>query len=79
MDFSANSYLDVYQGHIDTFHHIQDQRPGAFHLMMSNIYAQARCASSFQFAIIPNILLYLSVVDVAAVSIADIDFNDMDE
>ena len=41
-EFSANAYLDVYQGHIDTFHHIQDRRPHAFHAMMSDIYSQAR-------------------------------------
>jgi hypothetical protein len=42
MDFSANAYLDVYQGHIDTFHYIQERRPRAFHTMMSDIYSQAR-------------------------------------
>ncbi|KAF8257639.1 hypothetical protein EI94DRAFT_1817265 [Lactarius quietus] len=37
-EFSANAYLDVYHGHINTLNHIQDKCPGAFHLMMADIY-----------------------------------------
>ncbi|KAF8262113.1 hypothetical protein EI94DRAFT_1809271 [Lactarius quietus] len=37
-EFSANAYLDVYHGHVNTLNHIQDKRPGAFHLMMADIY-----------------------------------------
>ncbi len=33
MEFSANTFLDVYQGHIDTLHHIWDNRTSAFHVM----------------------------------------------
>ncbi|KAF8257147.1 hypothetical protein EI94DRAFT_1709530 [Lactarius quietus] len=40
-EFSANAYLDVYHGHINTLNHIQDKRPGAFHLMMADIYVKA--------------------------------------
>ena len=41
-EFSANAYLDVYQGHVNTLKHIQEMRPGAFHLMMIDIYDQAK-------------------------------------
>jgi len=34
--------MDVYQGHVDTFNHIERQRNAAFHLMMRDIYAQAK-------------------------------------
>ena len=39
--FSANAYLDVYQGHVNTFQHIRDQRSNSFHTMMADIYSQA--------------------------------------
>lgn len=42
MDFSANAFLDVYDGHINTFQHIQKHRNKAFHIMMEDIYSQAR-------------------------------------
>jgi hypothetical protein len=41
-EFSANSYLDVYNGHVDTLHLILDKRAGAFRVMMADIYSQAR-------------------------------------
>jgi hypothetical protein len=41
-DFLANVYLDVYIGHIQTMDHILKNRPGAFHRMMGDLYAQAR-------------------------------------
>ena len=41
-EFSANTYLDVYNGHVNTLKHIQDHRAGAFHLMMVNIYTKAK-------------------------------------
>jgi Domain of unknown function (DUF6532) len=41
-DFSANSFLDVYSGHVNTFNHIRERREDAFHTMMSDIYMQAR-------------------------------------
>jgi hypothetical protein len=40
--FTANAYLDVYQGHINTFEHIQEKRGNAFHTMMGDIYSRAR-------------------------------------
>ncbi|KAI0250408.1 hypothetical protein BJV78DRAFT_1283210 [Lactifluus subvellereus] len=40
-DFSANTYLDVYQGHVNTFSHIRINRNAAFHVMMTDIYSQA--------------------------------------
>ena len=42
MEFSASAYMDVYQGHVNTFRHILDNRERAFHVMMSDIYSQAR-------------------------------------
>jgi hypothetical protein len=42
MEFSANAYLDVYFGHVNTLNHIAEQREGAYHVMMADIYAQAR-------------------------------------
>ena len=42
LDFSANSYLDVYNGNVNTFEHIRTNCKEAFHVMMSDIYAQAR-------------------------------------
>ena len=41
-EFSANAYLDVYNGHIQTFRHISENKNGVFHRMMSDIYAMAR-------------------------------------
>jgi hypothetical protein len=41
MDFSANAFLDVYDGHVNTFKHIRNKRTEAFHIMMSDIYSQA--------------------------------------
>ncbi|KAN0127723.1 hypothetical protein V8E53_014443, partial [Lactarius tabidus] len=40
-EFSANAYLDVYLGHINTLKHIKEKHEGAFHLMMADIYTQA--------------------------------------
>ena len=41
-DFSANSYLDVYDGHVNTINHIEEKHPGAFNSMMYDLYVQAR-------------------------------------
>ncbi|KAN0134201.1 hypothetical protein V8E53_007973 [Lactarius tabidus] len=40
-EFSANAYLDVYNGHVNTLKHIRERREGGFHLMMADIYTQA--------------------------------------
>ncbi|SRR6266702_4597872 len=42
VEFSASAYLDVYQGHINTLRLIQEKRGKKFHLMMADIYSQAR-------------------------------------
>ncbi|KAF8269151.1 hypothetical protein EI94DRAFT_1799533 [Lactarius quietus] len=41
MEFSMNTYLDVYQGHINTLRLIWDGQYGAFHSMMAKIYSKA--------------------------------------
>jgi hypothetical protein len=41
-EFSATSYLDVYEGHVNSLLHIRDERNSAFHTTMADIYAQAR-------------------------------------
>ena len=40
-EFSANAYLDVYNGHVHTFNHIFENRNGAFHKMMAFIHMRA--------------------------------------
>ncbi|KAF8256473.1 hypothetical protein EI94DRAFT_1646045 [Lactarius quietus] len=40
-ELSANAYLDVYHSHVNTLKHIQEKRPGAYHLMMADIYKLA--------------------------------------
>ncbi|KAH9005589.1 hypothetical protein EDB86DRAFT_2825210 [Lactarius hatsudake] len=40
-EFSANIYLDVYLGHVNTLNHICVNREGVYHLMMADIFAQA--------------------------------------
>ncbi|KAI9438454.1 hypothetical protein BJY52DRAFT_1195946 [Lactarius psammicola] len=39
-EFSANVYLDVYNGHINTLLQIRERHVGAFHSMMAEIYSQ---------------------------------------
>jgi hypothetical protein len=41
-EFSTNAYIDVYNGHVNTFQHIRVNREEAFHTMMADIYQQAR-------------------------------------
>ena len=43
MEFSANTYLDVYNGHVNTLNSFADKREKNFHAMMSDIFAPARC------------------------------------
>ncbi|KAH9162395.1 hypothetical protein EDB89DRAFT_2079745 [Lactarius sanguifluus] len=40
-EFSANTYLDVYLGHVNTLNHICVNREGVYHLMMVDIFSQA--------------------------------------
>ena len=42
LDFSTDRYIDIYQGHVDSFNYIRERRNGAFHLMMGSIYAEAK-------------------------------------
>jgi hypothetical protein len=42
MEFSANAFLDVYEGHVNTFTHVWENRENAYHIMMADIYSQAR-------------------------------------
>ena len=38
---SANTYLDVYKGHVNTFKVIKEEQPTAYHMiMMGDIYAR---------------------------------------
>ena len=41
-NFSTNSYLDVYRGHVNTLCEILTQQSGAYHTMMANIYLKVR-------------------------------------
>lgn len=45
-EFSANTYFDVYQGHINTLRLIRDKRGNAFHRMMADIYSQASSSAA---------------------------------
>ncbi|KAH9173191.1 hypothetical protein EDB89DRAFT_2068943 [Lactarius sanguifluus] len=40
-EFSANAYMDVYLANMNTLKHILNHRERAYHIMMSDIYAQA--------------------------------------
>jgi hypothetical protein len=42
MGFTANAYMDVYLGHVNTFNHVQEHRNNAFHMMMGDIFSRAR-------------------------------------
>ncbi|KAN0123161.1 hypothetical protein V8E52_003114 [Russula decolorans] len=41
VEFSTNAYLDIYNGHVNTFNHIRLNREESFHTMMTDIYRQA--------------------------------------
>ncbi|KAF8264431.1 hypothetical protein EI94DRAFT_1703253 [Lactarius quietus] len=62
-EFSANAFLDVYNGHVNTLKHIRERREGAFHLMMADIYAQADMSVATEILVVP---------------IADLDIDDID-
>ena len=82
MDFSTNAYLDVYQGHIDTFHYIQENRPCALHVMMSDIYSQARLVFSLELLLLLSLICHctFSTMDssTTAVPIANIDIEELE-
>ena len=41
-NFSMDTFLDVYNGHVETFCHIFVNKNRKFHWMMGDIYTQAR-------------------------------------
>jgi hypothetical protein len=43
LEFATNSFLDVYHGHLGTIAYIKENRVGAYHAMMIDIYDKARC------------------------------------
>ncbi|KAH9043552.1 hypothetical protein EDB83DRAFT_2318036 [Lactarius deliciosus] len=56
-EFSTNSYLDVYQGHVNTLELIREKRSGVFRSMMADIYHQASTvtdAANFKLAMAPQ-------------------------
>ncbi|KAI9444384.1 hypothetical protein BJY52DRAFT_1194439 [Lactarius psammicola] len=63
-EFSANAYLDVYHGNVNTLTHIRENREGAFHLMMADIYRQANTPTGNE----PS----------SGVPIAELDLNQLD-
>ncbi|KAF8264487.1 hypothetical protein EI94DRAFT_1805780 [Lactarius quietus] len=62
--FSANVYMDVYAGHVNTLRHIMENQEGAFHIMMSDIHTQASTTPST-----PSV----------AAPIAELDLNTLEE
>jgi hypothetical protein len=42
IEFSTSAFTDVYNGHVNTFKHLRANHKDAFHVMMSDIYSQAR-------------------------------------
>ncbi|KAN0130461.1 hypothetical protein V8E53_011724, partial [Lactarius tabidus] len=44
-DFTANTYLDVYKGHIQSLSQIESLKTGSYHRMMANIYRFASSTS----------------------------------
>ncbi|KAI0281892.1 hypothetical protein BC826DRAFT_1190840 [Russula brevipes] len=47
-EFSTTSYLDVYEGHVNSFLRIQNEHNSAFHSMMADIFAQASSQPSME-------------------------------
>ncbi len=44
-EFLANTYMDIYKGHVRTFNYIKRVRESLFHLMMADLYTKARCVN----------------------------------
>ncbi|KAH9022910.1 hypothetical protein EDB85DRAFT_2293098 [Lactarius pseudohatsudake] len=65
-EFSQNAYMDVYQGHVNTLKHILENREGAFHTMMSDIYTRASWPIG-NFGVAPSF------------AIADINLDELEE
>ncbi|KAH9039951.1 hypothetical protein EDB84DRAFT_1436917 [Lactarius hengduanensis] len=66
-EFSTNSYLDIYQGHVNTLELIQEKRSSVFKFrsMMADIYRQA--------STVTNTGVYLGA------PVADLDIDDLKE
>lgn len=41
MGFSANAFLDAYQGNVNTLNYIREERINKFHIMMADIYEKS--------------------------------------
>ncbi|KAH8990017.1 hypothetical protein EDB86DRAFT_2831318 [Lactarius hatsudake] len=72
-EFSANTYLEVYRSNTNTLNFILNNRPNAYHVMMADIYTQARrvatcCHSSNS-----------GLDDSPTVEIADLDLDNLEE
>ncbi|KAH9004437.1 hypothetical protein EDB86DRAFT_3071917 [Lactarius hatsudake] len=65
MEFSTNSYLDVYLGHVNTLELIREKRSSAFRSMMADIYSQA--------STVTDAGVYLGA------PVADLDIDDLEE
>jgi hypothetical protein len=81
MEFSANTFLNVYQGHIDTLNHVRDQCNSAFHVMMHDIFDKAQWVFRWVWPLSLLIVSFRSTtedVSVAHVSIANIDLEEID-
>ncbi|KAH9016037.1 hypothetical protein EDB85DRAFT_2023050 [Lactarius pseudohatsudake] len=65
-EFSQNAYMDVYQGHVNSLKHILENREGAFHTMMSDIYTRASWPIG-NFGVAPSF------------AIADINLDELEE
>ncbi|KAF8267786.1 hypothetical protein EI94DRAFT_1801196 [Lactarius quietus] len=61
--FSANSYMDVYAGHVNTLRHVMKNRERAFHVMMSDIYTRADTTPRTPSAAAPITTLDLNMLD----------------
>ena len=77
-EFSANAFLNVYNGHMNTFQHIRVDREESFHKMMGDIYQQARWVWLTIIVVQSQITGY-SEAGISSAAIADIEFNDIDE
>ncbi|KAH9015332.1 hypothetical protein EDB85DRAFT_1898780 [Lactarius pseudohatsudake] len=64
-EFSANTYLDVYNSNTNTLNYIMNSRPNAYHVMMADIYTQASANSGLD--------------DSPDVEIADLDLDDLED
>ena len=46
-DFSADTFMNVYDGHVLTLKTLRTQHPRGFHTLMADLYTLARCVSRF--------------------------------